>query len=311
MIRPSALTLARHCDLAHVLAERYPEKNEATERGNAVDREATAELSGGPKATDSDARAVVEWVRATFADASVRLQQQVELFDPDTGGLITRGTADMVVDYGDRIAVVDFKKREQMLAGRLSLPDDNDQLHAYALGEALRLTAASYRTCLLMFGDGVVEPIWSRKYVPETWRPILERIRAVNVDQPDDPKGTSGPHCLQCYQRLRCPHWALPAHAGPSELEPLTREGGLTPDNVGRALMATIALEEVAEKARDQLKAWVKAHGPIVVGDRQWGPVQMPGRASVDSKALEADGLLAKYTKQGKPFEQHRWGKAR
>ncbi len=312
MIRPSALQLARHCDLSHVLAERYPSRNEATDRGNTVDGQATAELNGGLQATDVDAKAIVAWVRENFDDCDLRFQVPTELYDEDSGGLITRGTADMVAHTCTDLTVVDFKKREQMLAGRLAGPDDNDQTHAYAIAEATRLGVVSYRTCLLLFGDGEVEPLWSHSYTRGDWMTIYARIRDVNINQADNPKGTSGPHCMRCYSRVHCPHWALPAHQNPSELAALTANGQLTIDNAGRALMAVLALEEIAAQAKVRLRAFAESTGgSIIYGDRQWRRTLMPGRSSIDSAALKRDGLAEKYTRKGAPFEQWRWSKAK
>lgn len=306
MIRPSSLSLARHCALAPVLSERYGHRNENTERGNAVDAQVTAELVDGVVAWDLDARACLDWIAENLGARELRAQKGVRLLDPDTGGLLTEGTPDLVA-ISSGITIVDYKKREQMLAGRLAAPDDNLQLHAYALAEALRLGAGAYTVILLLFGDGKVEALASQVYTPETWGPILDAIRRIQDQQEENPRATTGSHCLACYPRSHCPAWLLPAASG--ELEPLTKPGGLTVENRGRALLATIAMEELAEKAKELLKADVAANGPIVVGDRKWAPVLMPGRASVDSKALERDGLLSKYTKKGPPHTQHRWVK--
>lgn len=308
-VRPSSLNLARFCALSPVLSERFGHRNEATERGNDVDAQVTAELVDGVVAHDRDARAVLGWIADNLAGASeLRAQQGVRLLDPDTGGLLTEGTPDLVAVSGDAVTVIDYKKREQMLAGRLATPDDNLQLHAYALAEVMRLDARAYVVTLLLFGDGEAEALSSEVYTPETWGPVLGAIRRIQDQQEENPRATTGAHCLACYPRAHCPAWLLPA--APAELEPLTKPGGLTAENRGRALLATIALEELAAKAKEALKADVAANGPIVVGDRKWAPVVMPGRAGVDTKALERDGLLEKYTRKGRPFEQHRWVKS-
>lgn len=317
MIRPSSLSIAKFCELAPVLSERFPSRNANTDRGSEVDAQVTAALQypGAGSPTDPDAVACLEWLQREFPATdgwTLETQKRVELRDTDTGALITAGTLDILASKRDVLirVVIDLKKREQYGAGRLADPDDNDQLNAYALASTPE--GGSYRTCLLLFGDGQVEALWSRTYTAETWAPILARITAVNERSGGaEPKGTAGPHCGACYPRLHCPNWALPAHQGPTELAPLTAPGGLTADNVGRALLATMALEEVAGKARDQLKAWVQEHGPIVVGGRQWGPVTMPGRMSVDTAALEAAGLYERFAKVGRPFTQFRMTKAR
>lgn len=311
MIRPSSLAIARFCQLSPVLSERFPHRSEATDRGSAVDAQASAAIAGGPEATDADAKAVTSWVAEALSGHWTRVQVPVELYDPASGGLITKGTADLVAfrEEDRHLTVLDFKKREQLYAGRLSEPDDNDQLHAYALGEALRLEADTYQTVLLLFGDGEVEARFSQVYDSRTWAPILERIRSIQLDQEDDPRPTSGDHCARCWPREHCPSWVLPAHQGPTELEALTTPGGLTLETAPRALMAVLALQEVVKKAKERLQGFARDNGgAIVVGDRRWAPVEMPGRPTADVKALEAAGL-SQYVRRGAPYEQWRWGK--
>ena len=315
MIRPSSLSIARHCQLAPVLSERWPTKSAATDRGNDVDAQATGELTGGPKATDADARAIVAWFAEHMPGWSFRVQAKIQLFDADTGGLLTEGTPDVQAEPpnalpGDIVVIVDIKKREQRFAGRLPAIDDSLQLHAYALAAA---QGNPYQLVYLLFGDGDAESEWSRVYTPEDQAPILEEIRGIQARSRHDPRPTEGPHCLACYPRIHCPTWALPAHQGPSELEPFTQPGGLSVENFGKALLAVTALEEVAERARDQLKAFAKAHGaPVPVGaGKAWGPVWNKGKAGIDAEALKADGLLEKYTRRGAPYPTYRIVKER
>lgn len=322
MIRPSSLTLARHCALSAKLSEQYPTRNENTDRGNVVDAQFTAAVRDGVVPTDPDARACAEYVFEVFLGYAATVQQRVELYDDDTGGLITAGTPDFVAVETPPLAlkIVDLKKREQYAAGRLADPDDNDQLHAYAIAECQRTGAEEYQNILLLFGDGKVEALASRRYRKEDWGPILDRIKAVNSDPNPNPVGTSGDHCAKCYPRIHCPHWTLPAHelavqteAGEVSIGPFAplTNNTLSPENAGRAVLAWTALGEAYDHAKEILTAYVDANGPIVVGDRQWGARMMPGRVSIDRDALERDGLTERYSKIGKPFQQVGWGKAK
>jgi hypothetical protein len=309
VIRPSSLSIARFCMLAPALSELWPSRNDAADRGNAVDGQFTGELRDGVVATDADARACIGWVAEHLAGHEVMPQQRVRLLDPDTGGLLTEGTADLVAVRGDGpVVIVDLKKREQMLAGRLTEVDSNLQLHSYGLAEMLRLGHGAYQLCLLLFGDGEVEAQWSEIYTVHSWMPVLEEIRAIQDRQEANPKPTSGPHCLACYPRVHCPSWTLPAHQGPTELEPFTKPGGLTRENFGRALAAREALKDVVELVGEQLKAFADANGGKVPvgGGKAWGSVMSKGKASIDAKKLEADGLLEKYTRRGAPFPTYR-----
>jgi hypothetical protein len=73
--------------------------------------------------------------------------------------------------------------------------------------------------------------------------------------------------------------------------------------------MAVMALEEMAERGREILKAFAETEGPIVVGDRQWGPHTVQGKRSGPSvKELEAMNLMH-LIKPGRPHLQWRIGK--
>ncbi len=309
MIRPSSLSLARFCMLAPALSELWPSRSDATDRGNAVDGQFTGELRDGVVATDADARACIGWVAENLGGHEVMPQQRVRLLDPDTGGLLTEGTADLVAVKSDGpVVIVDLKKREQMLAGRLTEVDSNLQLHAYGLAEMLRLGHGAYQLCLLLFGDGEVEAQWSEIYTVDAWTPVLEEIRAIQDRQEANPKPTSGPHCLACYPRMKCAAWTLPAHAEPTELEPFTKPGGLTVENFERALRVKAALTDTAKLVDAQLKAFVDANGgsvPVGPG-KVYRPVWSKGKAGIDTEKLAADGLMEKYTKRGEPFPTYR-----
>lgn len=321
MIRPSALSIAEHCQLAPVLAEEYPTTSDAIARGNLVDREVSRELLGGRAAEDADARACLARLRAdglALGAWPLFVQEEISFCDPKTGALVTRGTPDIVEIQGDCVRVVDLKKREQWYAGRLTEPDQNLQLHAYGMAWAIRSGATSYALSMCLFGDGDASMLWSKVHQMANSSEMLDRIRRINERSGDitavgrpRPLPNAGPHCLQCYQRIHCPAWLLPAHEGETALTPLTSKGELTKDNAGRALCAVMALEEAASRAREVLKGFVLAEGPIVVGEREWGPVMMPGRKSGPSVGdLEAAGLVH-LIKEGRPFEQWRLQKKR
>lgn len=312
MLRPSSLQQAEHCQLASVLGEEFPHTNEGIARGNLVDSLVSAQLGGGPIAEDPDARAIVQWVHEHMDVSSLRIQEQVTLHDPDTGEQLTDpryGRPDIagtdVFQLG--VVIVDMKKREQWYAANLAPPDDNLQLHAYGLAHTILRGAPEYQTCLLLFGDGEVEPLWSRTYTSVEWRPILNRIRAIaerdRLRGDTRPKGVSGPHCTSCYVRRHCPHWLPPAES--TALAPYA-SAGITKDNRGRAFLLYKQLDDARAILRDMLEASVAEDGPIPVGEgKQWGPIAWPARESADLRALKADGL-DRYIKRGSPSVQWR-----
>ncbi len=311
MIRPSSLSIAEKCALSPVLSARFPETNPNIERGLYVEQQVYKELSTGANATDPDAAACVRWLRANL---DIReYQQKVELRD-ETGRLVTEGTPDIVGTdtwQPGLLLVVDLKKREQVTYGKIPDVDDNLQLHAYAIAHAQRDGFLTYRTCLLTFGEGTAEPLWSHAYGPPEWGPILERIKRISGQSGNisgkDPPGQAGPHCTNCYPRVHCPHWAIPAHQGPSYLAPFVEPGGLSVETAGKGLLAVRAMRDMCDRAEQALKAFRLANGPgsIVVGDQSWEPVQQQGRRTADLAALERDGLSG-YIRKGEPFETWR-----
>jgi hypothetical protein len=296
-IRPSSLAIAKHCALAPVLSERFPTTSAATERGNTVDAQVTAWVQDGTPPTDPDAKACVEWLCATFDPTEWEFRGQVAL--PPVCEGAAPGTADLVAHHCDgKHVVVDYKKREQDLAGRLPAPDDNDQLHAYALA-----SGSEYQLCLLLFGAGKVDARWSQDYGPHNTGPIMERIKATCAPVVGEPKGTAGDHCVQCYPRLQCPHWARRATDGLKRQGPYSVEDG--PDLIAEAK----AHEDAAEFKREIAKAIVDTVAPFRVGSQEYRQVWMPGKMSIDGDALERDGLYERYAKVGNPFPQYRLSK--
>lgn len=309
-IRPSRLQLAKHCQLSAVLSARYPSTNANIVRGQDVDAQVSAWVQGGPEPLDPVAVLLTNWVARHMTECQA--QVPCRLIGTD-GSLVTEGTADLVgLDSWDPglLLVADIKKREQWLAGHVAPPDENLQLHAYALAQVRQRGLSRYRTALLLFGDTDVQDVWSREYGPEEWGPYQLEIENICAQKPSDgkdPTGKAGPHCTGCYPRLHCPHWALPAlEGGDSALAALSEPAGLTSATAGRAYLAIKALKEMAEQAEEILKAWARAPGnSVTVGDKQWRPITQPGRKSADVAALEQAGLRG-YIKQGPPFEAWR-----
>lgn len=299
-----------------MLAAEFPETNDAIERGQLVDKEVSRELLGGDLATDPDARACLKQLAAfglTEPRSALFVQERIAVHDPDSGEVLTEGTPDIVKLSGSTVIVVDLKKREQWFAGRLLEPNRNLQLHAYGLAWALRLGASSYKLGLLLFGDSDASFVWSEDFRKTQCNVYLDRIRRINEsdarrDPARRPRPHAGPHCVQCYSRLHCPAWLLPVVEGEnSALKVLSSPGGLSRDNAGQALTAVMALEEAAERARALLREFVHQTGePIAVGDREWGPVTIPGRKSGPSVAELEKAGLSHLVKQGRPFEQWR-----
>jgi hypothetical protein len=310
--RPSSLNVP--CGLSAALGEQFPETSEAAETGDEIHRQ-MAQALGDPAIVPLDpaVRAAVEWARAKIADGATMHAEElpVELKDPETGEVITKGTADfafsglMEAPDGRRwIEVVDWKTGRPE---RVTPPVDNLQLHAYALALALEADACEYSVTIGHIVDG---RFWASETVTvrgeEMWM-YLDRIKA-ECARPANEAHVGG-HCDRCFHVSHCAAYMLPAYEGPSALEPFTRPDGLTRDNALRALLVVTALEAAAEIGRDRLKAFAREHGPIVDGDKQWGPVMVRGKRSGASvETLEKEGLQ-RLIKEGRPSERFEWRK--
>lgn len=320
VIRPSRLGLARYCEMAPALAEQYPNRNENTDTGNSVDAESTADLAGTKAAESADAKAIVSWMREKFGKEHWRcwVQTKVALTDSEWGTVITEGTPDFqAADTRNNpiVVTVDFKKREQYAAGLLSDPDENDQCHAYSIARCEIEGIGMYRNCLLLFGDGEVEPLWSRPF--QAFGPVRREIEEICAREPKDifsAKAVSGPHCLRCYPRVHCPAWQ---HRAEWLRSKMANGIEITKENRTQILAGWLAMKDMIEPIGEQLKATVQEWGPILLGEgKVWKSITMRGKASADVPAIRAamaeKGLnYDDYVKKGGPYSQFRIGKAK
>jgi len=228
---------------------------------------------------------------------------------------ITQGTADCVWSEPDEAVVLDFKSGARA-AFNVPAPRDNLQLAGYGIAHADRFGKSKMRLGLYLAAEG--RWIWDLVDLDSPAGTALwERVRAAALRDPDE--AVVGPHCSDCYVRLRCRAHLLPALSAPdrvSALEPLTAPGGLVePRKLMRLLHACQAMEAIADKGKEFLRAYVKEHGPFVVDGQQWGPIEVKGREATSVKALKEAGLYERAlavgaVRQGPPTHQHRWKKA-
>lgn len=305
MIRPSSLGLAEKCSHFVDLAEKYPETSEAAERGNVVDEEISAALSGKAPPSDADAIACTNLFGGEILppnNAAVSLHEKVILYDPDTGETLTEGTPDVQILYGRLVITVDWKKREQYYSGYLSDPDDNLQLHSYSLAKAFAAGATSYQNIIVIFGDGKAEAVEGRVFVIHEWNPILDRIRKV---QAKERTPSPGAHCANCWQRWVCGSYRERAKLGLTLLGDGTISGPLSDEQAALLVERATAVKQAAELALDLAKAHQRGGGHIVKDGKQYVPTVCQGRETGNVEMLRADGLT-KYIKKGASFD--RWG---
>jgi hypothetical protein len=316
-VRPSSFHLAKKCKRAPWLSTKFPEGNTATEAGLKPD----AQVSRGLQSDEGlvlwegeellpETEQILKWVRRTFlADAEFFVQRRVELRDPSTGELLTAGTPDLVVLLRDqrRIVIVDWKSIGQMWAGHLPPPDQNMQQLIYGVAASLELSAElgveidSFKVYLACFDkDGVREQASGEKHQQDWWD-IIDQVKAmplVDLDAPE-PEAFRGDHCVHCYQRHHCSAYLLPERPDmPVALVPFAQPGELTPDAAAAGLawldladMAIKRAKELRDIVEDNINAFTALHGPVVVGDRQYGPREKRGsRRGPTLGELEAGG---------------------
>lgn len=320
-VRPSALPMARYCPAAariatggagrSALVSRYfhavcaGDRATAEQLALALTPEELEEVSGYHAPADVT---LAEGTTLRWADADrelpVGLDDRLEYCAPGDDAL-THGTLDGAWAVGDTAYVADIKRT------RFTAPDGPSSLQLHAYGHAY----ASLK--------GV------RRYVPGLWfavegqwswgEPVdLDSMESLeitgllgwairNVEGP----AVTGPHCQHCYSRSRCAEYMLPAALASTSIEPLTR-GDMTPADALRVLQLVERMGDLADAAKEALKAYAVQRGPIVDPDsgKVWGPVETSGRSSLDQKAVAAAfGDLSRFMRQGKPSVQFKWRK--
>ena len=295
MIRPSQLGIAEKCGLAPRLAVEYPEASAAADRGIEIHRQ----IAEG-RADCEESAAALGWLAERTV---IALEKHVRLVDPETGALVTEGTADAVLDDGTTLTVLDWK------TGRpenVEQPDENLQLHAYGLAVALEMKRDFY-TLALAFLDGPrVHVTTSREYGPDEQWAMLKRIKAAALRPP---VASPGAHCGGCYQRAVCPsHRERTALA--LTLLPKGGELALTDEKATELVLRVKAVREACDLAEQLARAHVEAGGKVEADGKVYAPVQVAGRKSGPSvKELESAGL-GHLVKQGAPSMRWEWRKA-
>ncbi len=212
-----------------------------------------------------------------------------------------------------RIAYVpDIKRSEWTVADG----PDSLQILGYAMA------AASKFGC-----DGYCAGIWGAKEGKWWWGPLFlwerdedamlehwRRIRAAALNH--DPSPSHGRHCAGCYGRTSCPAWLAPPELLGTSLAPFAKEGlVISGQEAANLLLKVKQVEDMAELVKRQVKAAQKSGLRVIDAEsgKEWRPVRMPGRITVDSGALEREQpeVFQRYAKTGQDYEQHRWVNAK
>ena len=231
--------------------------------------------------------------------------------------MISQGTADCVWVEGEFVVVVDFKSGTRA-EWNVPKPADNLQLLGYGIAFADLLGKTKVKLGIYL----AHEERWDWAEIDldtEEGTTAWERVRGAALHDPSE--AVLGAHCNECWTRLQCPAFILPAISEidrESALAPLAQplEGPIEPAKLLRLLNAAKAMEGLAESAKEFAKAYVAQHGPLVVDGQQWGPIDVKGKENTSIAKLREAGLYERAlavgaVTQGAPTKQHRWTKAK
>lgn len=235
---------------------------------------------------------------------------------------ITQGTADCVWLEGDYVVVIDFKSGARA-EWNVPLPADNLQLLAYAFGFADLLGKTKVKIGIYLAASDEEKP-------EDRWRwaeidldtpaatQLWERVRAAALHDPNE--AVLGPHCGECFNRIQCRAYMIPAISDLERTETLsvvgTDEGVLPPERMLKVLQVADALGKLSESAKDWAKAYVAKYGDVVINGKKWGPIPMKGKESTSVSKLREAGLYDRAVAVGAvttsaPSKQHRWTNAK
>lgn len=213
---------------------------------------------------------------------------------------VLTGHADMYWRDHDTIYLGDIKKtRWGVTEGTNSL-----QLHAYALILCAKHGSSFYKIGIWVAEEG--EWIWGDMIDAQSMAAFRKWavIQAI-LDRETTDEYSTGPHCRDCYSRLRCPAYMVEGKVPVINVPPEEVTNELALDAIATAQR----LENMSNALKDFAQAWGKRNGGIRDGNgKVYRPINMPGKETGNVKALKEAGLL-QYVKRGLSFEQWRWVK--
>jgi hypothetical protein len=330
--RPSSLPVAQFCGLAPRLSEEA-----GAGRAAAISTYFHALCEGDAKRikaarlllTDEEAEEAEERKRPVdvvivtsdggsvplrYADARkerrVGLGPDLRWRPPGHPEAITEGTLDFAWVHGTVAYVADIKATAWTCEGPDSL-----QLKAYAYAFATQERCTHFVPGLWLATEG--RWWWGDQVELDSLDNLDDEARLLHAINNQDQRPAPGGHCRSCWGRMRCPAHTLSAVHADTWLAPVVegRSHLTTPEQARKLLLVVQATEDTLKMAKDQLQEYARRNGGIPDPEtgKVYAPVMMPGRASVDAKALRAalGDEADKYMKTGAGYEQYRWIKAR
>lgn len=323
--RMSALPVLQYCGQAQILGE-----SSGAGRAAAIGTAFHALCSNAPerdallaRLSDRELAEVTELVKpAPFVWDGVSLnyesacrERKVALnadglsCEYDSDESFVQGTADLMwfVDRPGKktVIVVDIKKTS------FAAPDGANSLQVigYAVAFARHFSADGYVTGIWDATAG--EYHWSEWF--DVWGEdaSLHWERIVASVKNHGGEFSLGTHCQSCYARGKCPQYLLPMDLAETSLAPFTTEEGLTNEKAAEALMTAERVIKTAEMVKKRVQMYALENGGVVdeARGKVWKPMRCRGRASLDTKRLEAENpeLAMRYTKFGTEYNQFKW----
>jgi hypothetical protein len=248
-----------------------------------------------------------------YADAETEVEVAIDdggsYVDPKSPKAISIGHLDfawVVVIHGVKLAYVADIKRSEFTTkeGPNSL-----QLHGYGLAYAGKHECDGYVTGIWAAVEGTWQ--WGEIVDLETREAVTLAKRVIAAAMNVSPEYSMGPHCRDCYGRLRCPAWLLPPEVAQTSLAPVAQGQELTDESAGKLLLTLQRYQDTAKAVEANLREYAARVGGIRHNGQIWKPVLCQGRESVSiARVREAFGEDAdRVITRGKPFEQFRWTK--
>lgn len=175
---------------------------------------------------------------------------------------------------------------------------------------------ASLRQC-----DAFVPGIWYLEEGRWAWGDLVYLESAAGIDIWQTVKAAAentsgqfatGPHCSDCYARLHCPEYTLPAVLAETDLRAFASGGELTGQGVARALLFAEALEDLAKKVKDSARECARRGLDIRSNGKRYVGIQGEGREylNLGECRQKLGDAVEPLVRRSKPVETFRWVKA-
>lgn len=329
--RVSLLPLSQFCGLATSLSEAH-----GAGRAAAMSSAWHARAAGAPDAQEKLSRltpeevvAIDQWkkptpvkvlgVELTYEDAEK--EQPIGLTGSgefaEGGEVITCGTLDFawIVDHPDpfiwRVAVIgDLKKTRWASSGPDSL-----QLLTYGYAWAKKHGCRAFITGIWVIEDE--EWQWSEQ-VHEldsfTELDLFYRIKSAALNTTGE--AAFGEHCSNCYGRLHCPEYTLPAQFAETVLAPVAADSGLINDGerLGQLFAFAERVAPLIEKAKELAKEAARRGTPVKhpVSGKVLTFIRCKSPEALNKAKLFAEIPEAtKFLERGNGYDRMMWGKAK